>query len=62
MNNSNWLSVIIPAYNCVNTIERLLDSILDQHDDDLEIIICDDHSTDNFMDARSSATSIWTKR
>jgi len=30
MNNSNWLSVIIPAYNCVNTIERLLDSILDQ--------------------------------
>ena len=50
MNNSNWLSVIIPAYNCVNTIERLLDSILDQHDDDLEIIICDDHSTDNFMD------------
>ena len=50
MNNSNWLSVIIPAYNCVNTIERLLDSILDQHDDDLEIIICDDHSTDNFID------------
>ena len=48
--NSNWLSIIIPAYNCSKTIGRLLDSILDQHDDDLEIIICDDHSTDNFMD------------
>ena len=48
--NSNWLSIIIPAYNCRDTIARLLDSILDQHDDDLEIIICDDHSTDNFMD------------
>ena len=48
--NSNLLSVIIPAHNCSNTIERLLNSIILQHDDDLEIIICDDHSTDNFMD------------
>ena len=45
-----WLSVIIPAYNCSETICRLLDSIVIQDDDDIEVIICDDHSTDNFMD------------
>lgn len=48
--NSNWLSVIIPCYNCSKTIARVLDSILIQNDDDIEVIICDDHSTDNFMD------------
>ena len=48
--DSNWLSVLIPAYNCSNTIGRLLDSIIIQDDPDIEVIICDDHSTDNFMD------------
>lgn len=45
-----WLSVIIPAYNCSNTIERLLDSICIQDNEGTEIIICDDNSTDNFME------------
>ena len=47
-----WLSVIIPAYNCSNTIVRLMDSLVNQNQpyDDIEIIICDDNSTDNFMD------------
>lgn len=45
-----WLSVLIPAHNCSDTIERLLDSIVIQDTDDVEIIICDDQSTDNFMD------------
>ena len=45
-----WLSIIIPAHNCSTTIERLLDSIIAQNDNDMEVIICDDNSTDNFME------------
>ncbi len=48
--NNIWLSVIIPAYNCRDTIERLLDSICIQDTENTEIIICDDNSTDNFME------------
>lgn len=48
--NNIWLSVIIPAYNCRDTIERLLDSICIQDTEGTEIIICDDNSTDNFME------------
>ena len=46
-NNANWLSIVIPAHNCEDTIERLLDSILDQYDSDIEVIICDDQSIDS---------------
>jgi len=45
-----WLSVIIPAYNCSRTIERLLDSVIMQGDPTVEVLICDDNSTDNFME------------
>lgn len=45
-----WLSIIIPAFNCRDTIERLLDSICIQDSEGTEIIICDDQSTDNFME------------
>ena len=49
MSTRYWLSIAIPAYNCSSTIERLLDSILIQDTDNVEIIICDDQSIDNFM-------------
>lgn len=47
-----FLSVIIPAYNCSDSIEALLDSIVIQewNREDVEVIICDDNSTDNFME------------
>ena len=47
-----FLSIIIPAYNCGKTIERLLDSILANNldKDEYQVIICDDKSTDNFME------------
>ena len=46
------LSIIIPCYNCENTIERLLQSILDNklEKENYQVIICDDKSTDNFLE------------
>jgi len=45
------LSIVVPCYNCSQTIERLLNSILHQNlnKTDYEVIICDDKSTDNFL-------------
>ena len=40
------LSVIIPCYNEVNSIELVVQSVIDVIDDDGEIIIVDDCSTD----------------
>ena len=52
MNNISapFLSVIIPCCNSRNTIERLLDSIIRQSFSDMEVIIQDDFSVDNFME------------
>ena len=46
------LSIIVPCYNCEKTIGRLLQSILDNNLDkeNYQVIICDDKSTDNFLD------------
>lgn len=47
-----FFSVIIPSYNCANEIERLLDSIVAQElsKEDLEVIVCDDNSTDGCVE------------
>ena len=47
MNNSPYLSVIIPTYNVEKFIEKTLYSIIEQSFRDYEIIIVDDASTDN---------------
>lgn len=44
-----FFSVVISCYNCAPYIKRLLDSLLGQ-DDDMEIIVCDDKSTDDGME------------
>lgn len=46
------ISVIIPIYNCEKEISRLLDSIVNQKwgKEDLEVIACDDNSTDKCME------------
>lgn len=45
------LSIVIPAYNAANVIERCLDSILDQdYHIDVEIIVVNDGSTDNTVE------------
>ncbi len=41
------ISVIIPTYNRAHTLERAIDSALNQTYDDFEIIVVDDCSTDN---------------
>lgn len=39
------VSIIVPAYNVENLIARALDSVPRRHD--LEVLVCDDGSTDN---------------
>lgn len=47
--NSPLVSVVIPAYNCVNTILQAIDSAFAQ-DVPVEIIVVDDCSTDNLYE------------
>lgn len=44
------ISIIIPAYNCENSLSRCIDSILAQTYSNLEIIIVNDGSTDATLD------------
>jgi glycosyltransferase involved in cell wall biosynthesis len=44
------LSIIIPTYNASKFMPNLLDSIFKQTDEDMEVIIVDDCSTDNTID------------
>lgn len=50
MQVENMISVVIPAYNCVNTIRYAMDSVL-QQEVLLEILVIDDGSTDGLDDA-----------
>lgn len=40
------ISVVIPAYNCQDTLRRAIDSVINQSYDNIEIIVVDDGSTD----------------
>ena len=44
------LSIIIPAYNCSQSIKQIVSSIINQSYTDFELIIVNDHSTDNTSD------------
>lgn len=44
------VSVIMGIYNCANTLEEALDSLLAQTFQDFEVVICDDGSKDNTVE------------
>lgn len=50
MNNSILVSIIIPVYNSIDSLVRLLDSFSSASDNIFEIIIIDDGSTDGSFD------------
>lgn len=51
LENRPFYSIIIPCYNSAKTLGNLLDSIVSQDmNDDLEVILSDDHSTESYQD------------
>lgn len=50
MKNSKTFSVITVTYNCKNTLEKTIQSVMNQAIDDLEYIIIDGGSTDGTID------------
>jgi glycosyltransferase involved in cell wall biosynthesis len=55
------ISIIIPCYNEINTIEKIIDKILLQEDFDKEIIVIDDNSTDGTRDLLKSIKGKYNK-
>lgn len=45
-----WLSIVVPSYNQARFVEKTLQSLLDQNDRGLEIIVVDGGSTDGSVD------------
>lgn len=48
--NFKKVSVIIPSYNSINSLEETLDSVINQTYQNIEVIIVDDHSADGSFD------------
>ena len=57
MNEEPLISVIIPTFNAANTIKRCVDSVLKQTYNKIEIICCDDCSTDNTVEILNEYSS-----
>ena len=47
---NNLVSVVLPVYNSEETIEKSLESILNQTYNNIEILLIDDGSTDNSLE------------
>ena len=47
MENKPKISVIMGIYNCAETLDEAVNSILGQTETNWELIMCDDGSTDN---------------
>lgn len=55
--NNTFISIIIPLYNSENWIEETIVSVLKQTYTNIEIIVVDDHSTDNSYSIVSNINS-----
>ncbi|PQJ66354.1 glycosyltransferase family 2 protein [Photobacterium angustum] len=55
---SPFFSIIVPAYNCEKSIEKCLNSILNQSFKDFELIVINDGSTDNTSNILTSFKDI----
>lgn len=58
MNNS-VISVIVPAYNCVDTLDRCIMSIIAANIDGLEVLIINDGSKDNTLQVAEALAANW---
>lgn len=47
MKNDHKISVLIPVYNAEKCLRKCIDSVLKQEIDNIEIVLCDDASSDN---------------
>lgn len=56
MADSELVSVVVPAYNASATVVEAIESVLNQTYKNLEIIVCDDASSDNTVDAVNQLT------
>jgi len=52
-----YVSVIVPAYNAADYLERALDSALAQTMSDLEVVVVDDASSDNTLQVARAAAA-----
>lgn len=62
MNFTHKVSIIIPVYNVIYTLERCARSLFEQTFSDIEFIFVDDCSTDNSLDKLKSIIELYPNR
>ena len=56
-----FISVIVPVYNVEEYLDKCLESLLNQHYSDMEIVVVDDKSTDGSLNiAKKYETTLIT--
>lgn len=57
-----WLSILIPVYNVEPFIEECLESVMSQVEQDVEVLLLDDCSTDNSWSQMQTLAQRWPGR
>lgn len=53
-----FISVIVPVYNVEKYLDKCLESLLNQHYSDMEIVVVDDKSTDGSLNIAKNMKNI----